>query len=321
MVRRLRIVIWLLGAIAIIGALLVWRMPEVAAWQWRLDGGKPAMAAGPFALAMPLRWFDAYYVIADLGAGAYAIGEPHYAQCNFSYLIVGSQRALLFDSGPGLHDIRPVVASLTALPVLAIPSHLHFDHVGNLSRFENVGLPDLPALHKQTRDGKFHLGFYQYLGFVEGFHRPVFSVSQWIKPASDIDLGNIQLTLLSVPGHTPESVALLDRTSNRLFAGDFIYPSSIFAFLPGASLQDYRSSAHHVAALLNTTSTIYSAHGCDHLPAVDVPTMHQSDLEALAVALDKAATNMWSGGTGWYPREFPVNNRMTLLAKYPWMYP
>jgi hydroxyacylglutathione hydrolase len=318
--RKVRWFAWLLGAAAV-AAILVLRMPELVVWRWYLTSGKPTVSTGELALAAPLRWFDDYYIVADLGEGTYAIGEPRYWQCNFSYLIVGTQRALLFDTGPGLHDIGKVVKTLTSLPIVALPSHLHFDHVGNLGRFEDVALPDLKALRDQSSEGQFALGFYQFLGFVEGFKRPTFSVTRWIVPGAEIDLGERKLTLLSVPGHTPDSVALLDRRSNRLFAGDFIYPSEIYAYLPGANLGDYRASAERVAGLLNDASTVYGGHGCDRLPKVDIPMLHRSDVMALERALASADTGGWRTGSGWYPREFAVNDRMKLLAKYPWMRP
>jgi hydroxyacylglutathione hydrolase len=323
MSRKARRIIRVLAgaALAALAALAVLRMPELAAWRWFAASGKPAMTGGDLAITQPLRWFDDYYVVADLGEGTYAIGEPRYEQCNFSYLIIGTQRALLFDTGPGLHDIRSVVRTLTPLPVTALPSHLHFDHVGNLARFDDVALPDLQPLREQARHGRFALGFYQYLGFVEGFKRPVFSVSRWIAPDSEIDLGGRTLTLLSVPGHTPDSVALLDRRSNRLFAGDFIYPSEIYAQFPGANLRDYAASAERVSRLLNAASSVYGGHGCDRLPDVGVPVLHREDLEDLARALGAADAAGVSAGSGWYPRHFPVNERMTLLAKYPWMSP
>ena len=304
-----------------LAAILVWRMPEIAAWRWYLRSGKPAMVAGELSLAKPLRWFDDYYAVAEIGDGAYAIGEPRYGQCNFSYLIVGSQRALLFDTGPGIRDITKVVKKLTSLRIIALPSHLHFDHIGNLRRFEDVALPDSPALRAQTRDGRFNLGLYQFLGFVEGFERPTFPVARWIPPGSEIDLGGHSLELISAPGHTPDSVVLLDRRSNRLFAGDFIYPSDIYAFLPGANLADYAASAQRVASILNDASTVYGGHGCDRLPIVDLPVLHRADVAALEKALVLAAAGNWRDGTGWYPRDIPVNERMTLLAKYPWMRP
>ncbi len=308
------------GVVALITA-AVWRLPEVNAWWWYLNSGKPAMTAGALALAEPLHWVDDYHAVADLGGGDYAIGEPKYGQCNFSYLIVGSQRAILFDTGPGLQDIRKVAETLTALPITALPSHLHFDHVGNLGRFDHVALPDLPALHAQMRDGRFALGFEQFLGFVEGFERPTFTVTEWVSPNAEIDLGNRRLTLFSVPGHTPDSVVLLDEQTHRMFAGDFIYPSSIYAQLPGANLSDYARSAHRVLQALDDSATIYGGHGCDRLPKVDVPTLARTDVADLEKSLVAADTAGWREGAGWYPRKFPINEKMTLLAKYPWMRP
>lgn len=314
---------WLLAVPALLFVLLVagaWRAPEVAAWRWRLNAGKPQMSSTAPVLAPGVRWFDRYFVVADLGQGAFAIGEPLYGQCNFSYLILGSERALLFDTGPGVRDITPVVHSLTPLPVLAIPSHLHFDHVGNLARFSNIGLPDLPELRSQVHEGAFSFGFYQFLGFVEGFPRPSIRVSRWIPLGSDIELGGRLLRMISVPGHTPDSVVLLDRDANRVFAGDFIYPSSIYAYLPGADLGAYAKSAGQLVQLLDDNSSVYGAHGCDRPPAVEVPVLHKTDVLALARAT-AAANDGSAASRGIYPREIAVNDRMTLLAKHPWMRP
>lgn len=316
--RASRRAVLAIACAAIAGMLAAWRMPEVSSWYWRLRGGSPAMTTAALSLAAPLKWFDDYYAVADLGDGTYAIGEPWYGQCNFSYLFTGTREALLFDGGPGVRDIRPVLRSLTSLPVVALPSHLHFDHSGNLGRSGAVALPDLPALRRQERGGRFHLGWFQFLGFVEGFHRPAFKVERWIAPGSDIDLGERALTLLSLPGHTPESVALYDRRANRLYAGDFIYPTQVYAFLPGADLDAYAASAARLSRIVDDGTGIYGAHGCEHLPVVDLPLLARADLMDLARALALAAGGS-RAGSGWFPREIPVNARMTLLAKYPWM--
>ena len=79
------------------------------------------------------RWVDDYYTVEELGERSFAIGEPRYWQQNFSYLIVGSERALVFDAGPGVRDIRPIAESLTDLPITFVPSHLHLDHLATAS--------------------------------------------------------------------------------------------------------------------------------------------------------------------------------------------
>ena len=144
---------------------------------------------------------------------------------------------------------------------------------------------------------------------------------RWIAPGAEINLGERQLRLISVPGHTPESVVLLDNQANRLYSGDFIYPSQIYAFLPGANLRHYAESARRVAELLNEASMIYGGHGCDRLPTVDVPVLQKSDVVALGYSVAAADTGGGAIADGWYPRQIAINARMKLLAKYPWMRP
>jgi hypothetical protein len=75
-----------------------------------------------------IRGFDDWYAIEEIAPGLFGIGEPKYQWLNWYYLIVGRDRALLFDIGPGIRDITPVVMSLTDKPITALLSHLHFDH-------------------------------------------------------------------------------------------------------------------------------------------------------------------------------------------------
>ena len=77
-----------------------------------------------------VRWFDDWFAIEEAAPGVIAIGEPRFHQINWNYLILGTKRAVLFDTGPGVRDISKVVRALTTLPVTAMPSHMHFDHTG-----------------------------------------------------------------------------------------------------------------------------------------------------------------------------------------------
>ena len=119
-------------------------------------------------LAESVQWFYDWFAIENIAPGVQAIGEPRFHQINWNYLIEGRHTALLFDTGPGVRDISEVVRSLTKLPLIVLPSHLHFDHSGNLHRFQNIALPDLPVLRACMRDGMLHATDDLFRGFLEG---------------------------------------------------------------------------------------------------------------------------------------------------------
>src|ERR1700683_4568906 len=156
------------------------------------------------------RMVDDYFAVEDLGDETFAIGEPRYYQQNYSYLIVGRTRAVLFDSGSGTRDISGVVANLTKLPVTVIVSHLHFDHLGGIGPFGDVAMIDLPNTRADLSGDLFKPSRYEYMGFLDRRDAPSLRVSEWLAPGAIIDLGGRELTVLSTPGHTPSSVALFD---------------------------------------------------------------------------------------------------------------
>src|SRR5258708_5094207 len=81
---------------------------------------------------------DAWFEVYNIRPGVFAIYEPHQLEEVISYLIVGSDRALLFDTGMGISNIQAVVAGLTKLPLTVLNSHTHNDHVGDNWRFTDV---------------------------------------------------------------------------------------------------------------------------------------------------------------------------------------
>jgi len=141
-----------------------------------------------------VRWHDDYFTVQEVAPRTFAIGEPRYAQQNYSYLIVGDERALLFDAGPGIRDIRRVAESLTDKPIIFLPSHFHYDHVGNLITFDEIAIVDLPYIRDRAKGDQLTIGRYEHLGAFEGFAAPTWEVDHWWPVGATIDLGRRSLT-------------------------------------------------------------------------------------------------------------------------------
>ncbi|CAN5455864.1 hypothetical protein BH10PSE7_BH10PSE7_08620 [soil metagenome] len=265
-------------------------------------------------LAPGTRWFDDWYALTDIAPGITAIGEPRYHQFNWNYLICGTERALLFDTGPGLRDIVPVVASLTKLPVTAMPSHLHYDHTGNLHRFPDLAMADLPILRACEIDGTFHAPEHLYLGSLEDMVWKPVRVACWWPLGHRIELGGKVLEIIHTPGHSPDSVSLYDAQAKILFAADFLYLGDLYAQVPGASLPDYLEAAEALLAKLPADTVIVGAHGKpDDRGRHGPPLLAVSDLRDLVTMLKAIRDGAVSPQSG-NPDSYAVNDRLTLLA-------
>jgi len=256
-------------------------------------------------------WYDDYFTIEYLDANTIAIGEPRYYQQNYNYLILGENKAILFDTGPGVRNIRPLVKSLTSLPITVIASHLHYDHIGNHDKFENVALLDTPKIRQQMQGEVFSPTHAQHLGLIEDIKKPEFKVDEWLVDGQDINLGNRHLTVLHTPGHTRDSKMLFDKRRNQLFVGDFIYEAELYAFLPGSSVEEYLKSTQKLLSLINPTTTLLSAHGSPL--SSRLPALKYDDLQDLKDTLAAIKTQKIEG-TGVLIKSFTVNERISILT-------
>jgi glyoxylase-like metal-dependent hydrolase (beta-lactamase superfamily II) len=271
-------------------------------------------APGPaLGVAIGSRWR-----VQQIAPDTYALGEPQNDPDNYEYLLLGKSRALLIDAGssPG-HDIRPVLATLTRLPVTVLPTHLHFDHTNGLRFAPSIALVDLPQTRARLQDGMVRLGRYQVMGTLgPGDGLPGFRVSAWIKPDSVIDLGGRQVRVLWTPGHTATSISVFDPAAKLLFAGDLIYPTSLYEFIPDSSLSAFAATADRLLTTLPADTAIYGAHCCRNDVPAQAPWLSMGDLRDAAAAV-KAIDAGAAKGRGVIVRRFPVNSRMTLITLYP----
>jgi glyoxylase-like metal-dependent hydrolase (beta-lactamase superfamily II) len=197
---------------------------------------------------------DGWFHVVPLDAQTYAISEPQYWQQNVSYLLMGETAAVLFDSGPGLYSIRDRVVSITHLPILVIPSHLHYDHVGGVREFHDVALLDHPSIRQEFSHGKVRLTAEQFL-----LKEPItIGVTRWLRDGERLELGGRTVTVLSTPGHTPESVTLVDQSRNWTFTGDLI--NAGLYNVPGSNIADVERSLHRLLRELPHLDRAYLGH-------------------------------------------------------------
>ena len=171
---------------------------------------------------------DDWYAVQRIDERTFAIGEPHYYQQNWSYLLLGDERALLFDTGSFERDITGVVSRRADTAVTALPSHMHFDHLGNVTRFDRVVLADLDVLRAMAPGDVMTPAEHLFLGAWDKLEAPTFAVADWLAIGSTIDLGGRTLELVHTPGHSPDSVSLHEASAKRFYAADFLYGGDLF---------------------------------------------------------------------------------------------
>jgi len=218
-----------------------------------------------------------WFRVLEVGEGVLAITEPFQSQEVNSFLILGKDKALLFDTGMGMDTISSLVNELTTLPVIVLNSHTHPDHVGGNHEFDSVLAMSTPFTDQNALHGYSHEGMRSEIG-ADAFcmkDLPTFDTSKYsIKPfhiarrvgeGDRIELGGRTLKIMSVPGHTPDAVALLDSANGYLWTGDSFYLGPIWLFMEGTDLNAYDHGIHRMAALAPSLRAVFPAH---NLPSV-----------------------------------------------------
>ena len=229
-------------------------------------------------------WFEVYKPARDV----FAIYEPHQAEEVISYLIVGEQGALLFDTGMGISDIEKVTAELTRRPIIVLNSHTHDDHVGGNWQFNTIYGMDTDFTRNNARgsreDAQAEITPDQICGALpQGFNVKAYATQPWkitaYKHDGDrFDLGGRTLEVIATPGHTPDAISLIDRSNGLLFTGDTYYPAPIWLFRPETDPDAYAASIRRLATLAPQIKLVLGAH--------NIPVAPPTVLSQLVAAFD-----------------------------------
>jgi glyoxylase-like metal-dependent hydrolase (beta-lactamase superfamily II) len=231
---------------------------------------------------------DPWYEVYKPAPGVFAIYEPHQSEETISYLILGDKRAMLFDTGMGISDLKKTTAELTKLPIVVLNSHTHDDHVGDNWEFNTIYGMDTEFTLQNARgsreDAQAEVAPDQICGALpKGFDvkdyvtRP-WKITSYIHDGDKIDLGGRSLEVIATPGHTPDAISLIDRGNGLLFTGDTYYPAPIWLYRPETDLDAYAASIRRLAALAPEVKLVLGAH--------NIPVARPSVLPRLVTAFD-----------------------------------
>jgi hydroxyacylglutathione hydrolase len=136
----------------------------------------------------------------------------------FMYLLIGSAKALLIDTGDVADDKQVPLASTvfgllpgesrTKLPLVVVHTHGHLDHRSGDAQFD--GLPNVEVVETDLDHVEKYFGF-----------------ADWPNGVVQIDLGDRTVDVIPTPGHYPSHVSYYDRETGLFFSGDFFLPGRL----------------------------------------------------------------------------------------------
>lgn len=208
-----------------------------------------------------------WFTITGIDAHTHIISEYRHWEEPHCYLLEGSEKSLLIDTGLGICDISEEVKKLTNKPVIAVATHIHWDHIGGHKYY-----PDFYA-HKEELNwlkGGFPLSIETIRSMVtdrcdlpSGYDVNVYEFFQGtptrlLADGDTISLGNRIINVLHTPGHSPGHMCFFEKDKGYLFTGDLVYKDILFAYFPSTDPQAYLKSLEKVAGL--PVKDVFPAH-------------------------------------------------------------
>ena len=105
---------------------------------------------------------DNWFTIDRVDDNTYIISEYRHWEETHCYLLNGSERSLLIDTGLGISNIYDEVIKFTNKPITAVATHIHWDHIGGHKYFPNFYAH---AAELDWLNGKFPLSMETILSF------------------------------------------------------------------------------------------------------------------------------------------------------------
>lgn len=221
-----------------------------------------------------------------------------------SFLIEGDKEALLIDTGIGGGNLKKYVEEITKLPITVVFTHADSDHIGDAVEFERR------FMHPCEFD----------------YYRSKSANAVKMEPIWEgdiIDLGSYCFEVLLIPGHTPGSIALLEKNKRFLIGGDSISKGNIFMFGNGRNFYAYLASMEKLQRRLEEFDIIYASHNILSVKADTINLLYEAAEKLIANKIEGKIAERFDGkvksyetdGVGFYALWLYVKIELTSIFR------
>ena len=195
-----------------------------------------------------------------------------------AFLLVGQDNAILVDTCFG-GDIRAACQSITDNPITLITTHSDPDHIGC--------------------DQQFPIQYLHSAEFARYESRSKSALHAVPMQEGDVfEVGEYRLEVILIPGHTPGSIALLEKSHRFLISGDTVQSGCIYMHGDGRDLPQFRESIAKLEQMRQEGlfDTVFPSHG-EAIVTADILADHL----ALAAAVLSGTAIPAGPAPDWFP--------------------
>lgn len=143
------------------------------------------------------------------------------------YVVEGSEKAVLIDTGSGFGDLKNAVEEISHKPLTVLLTHGHVDHAMGSGQFENLYMSKVDEyIYLQHGEEAFRKEGILHSPLAESFEEadyiPTISFSKYsdLEEGNVFSLGEISVEIFACPGHTKGSMVMLIPEERILITGD-----------------------------------------------------------------------------------------------------
>ena len=225
--------------------------------------------------------FSRQYEVKEIYANTYSIKEEGFEGLDaYMYLLIGEEKALLFDCGYGIIDLNKIIGKITDKPLICVCSHGHHDHVMGVCQLEDCYIHSVDAeiftfnmcepclrMYATNNALSVHKNSEGFSEFAEEWINKIYPLPKFLDDIPCFDLGGRKVYWRLIPGHTQGSIALYDEKYGAAFDSDGASRGVWVYLFESTSLSEYIETLKDYIAFLEEKGVTgrYVAHdGAKH---------------------------------------------------------